>query len=690
VTRDGRALLCSLLALAGIASGARADEPDASEDTRDTGSELSATARARVDPGVTAASVSAADARRTPGALGEPARALGDLPGVARGAYGSGELAVWGSPAADTRVYVDGVEIPALFHPGGLRSTLHPALLAELTLIPAAAGPEYGGGLGAVVTTSTRDPVARGARASLGANTLDASAAIEGALGRAGAAWALRAGYGDRLAAALAPRADDVVPVPAYADGMAKVHVALDENAALSALWLGSHDRFTRGVASVDPGSARTELQTRDVQLGYVRYARAFADGARVAFTPFVLTHARGDSARFGGVPWELALRQLRYGVRAEYAAPGDVVGVRVGVDAWAMRSAVARQGTLALPPREGDVAVFGQPPGDAAARDRFSTYDASVAPYAALDVHAGRWSFEPGVRLDVQALNTSRALPAIGRTPAAGASQLHVAPEPRVLIGYAPSGWLALGARAGMTHQAPAPEDRSALFGNPALGPSRVLAVAAGPRIEVAAFRAELSAFYKALDALPARSTDVPPGLARALVQDGSGASYGAELLAGLRPTHGVSAQLAYTLSRATRRDAGGATRLFDLDQTHVVSLIGAYSRWGFTLSGRARFASGNPRTPVIGAYANLRDDRYEPVFGAHNAARLPAFFALDLRLERAFQTPALSASIYLEALNVTDHRNVEDVAYSFDYAAREDVVGLPALAVLGGSIQF
>ena len=45
---------------------------------------------------------------------------------------------------------------------------------------------------------------------------------------------------------------------------------------------------------------------------------------------------------------------------------------------------------------------------------------------------------------------------------------------------------------------------------------------------------------------------------------------------------------------------------------------------------------STGEPRTDVIGAFFDSRSGRFEPIVGAHNGVRLPAFFAADLRGER------------------------------------------------------
>ena len=88
------------------------------------------------------------EARRVPGTQGDTLKVVQNLPGVARSALGSGALIVWGSAPADTRVNVDGVEIPALYHVGGLRSTMNGDLVRSIDLLPGGYG-WYGRGLAA-------------------------------------------------------------------------------------------------------------------------------------------------------------------------------------------------------------------------------------------------------------------------------------------------------------------------------------------------------------------------------------------------------------------------------------------------------------------------------------------------------------------------------------------------------------
>jgi len=625
------------------------------------------------------------------GTLGEPARAITDLPGVARAGFDSGELIIWGSTDHETRSYIDGVDLPILFHPGGFRSTLLPTFLDTLSITKGAPGPEFGRGLGAVIEVSTRSLLDPDPHVSVDLDTLGAAGSVQGSIGPLRVAWGGRLGYIDRLATLVAPKAGDIVPVPQFADGFAKLQLPLAEHEQLSLVWLGSEDAWTRGRTAVDPAASVTQTQRRHLQLGYLRYERAYADHARVTVTPFIEGFDKSLVSQSGAVPWQQTNKQLSYGLRASYGWPSSSFDLQLGIDAIVVQSHLNRAGTMTLPAREGDISVFGQPPGNEVTRDSWGTNDVNVAPYAKLSVRIGRFTITPGFRCEIHGLSASRALPKLPQTPAVGRATLELRPEPRLQLRYFFTEALALSARAAITHQAPAPEDRSAVFGNPALDLTRALTVAAGPKLKPwRGLELEISGFYKVLSQLAARNPAVPLPLTAALSSQGEGRGYGAELSAQLRTWQSVTAQLSYTLSRAERTDLTGTTRLFDFDQTHVITLLGSYRHAGWLLSGRARLATGSPRTGVVHSFHDLKDDRYDPIFGERNALRLPTFVSLDLRLERSVVVTAFTGSIWLDIMNLTNHHNVEDSAYSFDYGRREDIIGLPLLAVLGVTGQL
>jgi hypothetical protein len=181
---------------------------------------------------------------------------------------------------------------------------------------------------------------------------------------------------------------------------------------------------------------------------------------------------------------------------------------------------------------------------------------------------------------------------------------------------------------------------------------------------------------------------------VAQALVQDGTGRSYGAQLVLRQRVWHGLSGFITYTVSRSERQDHPGApVRLFDYDQTHVLAVVANWTWRGLTVGARFRYTSGFPRTPVVGAFFDGRDDQFQPLFGAQNAIRLPAFVQLDARIDYAWKLRRALLDFYLDVQNVTNQKNAEEIVYHDDYSnfTRPGyVTGLPTLAVIGARVEF
>jgi hypothetical protein len=91
-----------------------------------------------------------------------------------------------------------------------------------------------------------------------------------------------------------------------------------------------------------------------------------------------------------------------------------------------------------------------------------------------------------------------------------------------------------------------------------------------------------------------------------------------------------------------------------------------------------------------VVGSFFDSRDDQFQPLFGAHNAIRIPAFYQLDVRLEKAFTLRRYKLNAFIDVQNVTNRKNAEEIIYNFDFTRRAYISGLPTLAVLGLRLEF
>jgi hypothetical protein len=264
--------------------------------------------------------------------------------------------------------------------------------------------------------------------------------------------------------------------------------------------------------------------------------------------------------------------------------------------------------------------------------------------------------------------------------------------PAPRLAVAHQTRPWLRENLALGLYQQAPAPSDLSAVFGSPTLGVAHAVHIVAGTEVSVGQrFTVQPTLFYRYMWDLVMRNPDASPALAHALVQDGVGRAYGAQIFLRLAPYPALSGWLAYTLSRSERRHSSESSyRLLDQDQTHLLTFAGNVSRGGFVMGVRFRLATGMPRTPVIGSYLDATTGQYQPIFGQQNSIRLPVFYALDLRVEKHFRRRSVDIVPYLEILNLTNHANVEEFAYDEQFASRSNITGLPILAVAGLSVRF
>ena len=641
--------------------------------------------------------VSAAEARKVPGTQGDVLRVVENMPGVARASAGSATLVVWGAAPEDTHVYVDGVPVPRLYHDGGLRSILPTDLVASVELSPGGYGPEYGRGLGGLVTVGTAPLEGKGVHGSVGLDLYDVALSLRSAItDKVHVAVALRRSHLDEVLSLADSSVGSYFPIPHYWDGQARVLYTPTPRESWELTGLFSTDQTSLGVASLDPALVASQTSGLTFYRVYGRYRRQLDDGSAVTVTPFAGSDQRSLTIRVGGASAGATEQAIVAGLRAAWRgrlAPS--LTLSAGLDADVRSSALTRNGSIALPPREGDVRVFGQAVPDTLTFDQWNVVELGAAPYAEADISllAGTLHVVPGLRVDPYARTVSRRAPAVGDTPDIGLLLHDFSVEPRLTLRWAPSSRVSLQAAAGRYHQYPAPSDLGAVFGNPALPVSAITETLLGTRIEATrALAVEVTAFYSASSELAVRSSSPSPALAEALVATGEGRAYGAQILVRQQLFHNLFGWASYTLSRSERRtDASAPWRLFDYDQTHLFTAVASYNLpLGFEAGLRVRLASGYPRTPVDGAWLDSQTDVYQPIFGAQNSIRIPFFFQLDARLARHFHLGASDLEVSLDIQNLTNRSNAEELVYNHDYTKSGTITGLPTLVVAGARWTF
>jgi TonB family protein len=647
---------------------------------------------------VVSTEIKAEEGRRVPGTQGDTLKVVQNLPGVARASFGSGQLVVWGAAPQDTRVYVDGIHIPLLYHGGGLRSVFAGDLVRAINLAPGGYGSEYGRGLGGLVTIDTRALRTTGFHGFVAADVIDSAAMVEAPLSsKTRIAIAGRKSYLDRsLSLFTSKDVGDFVPIPDYYDAQVKISHDLGQNETLEVLALTSRDALTRTLKNDDPAQDKRDYTLTSFSRVGVSYKKQLEDGSNVLLAPWIGVDHTQTQQSFGGTPTQLDAESKVFGFRSAWRGRmGSHAVTTVGLDVEGSFSDLTRRGSVTLPAREGDYAVFGQPPGGQVNGDAWKTTIVSIAPYAQTDLSffGDRLHIVPGLRVEPYVTGTNHRLPTIGDQPGVGSTRQSSALDPRIAVTYQMVPRLGFKAAAGYYHQSPQGADLSSVFGNPQLGIEHAYHVLGGANFKLTdKLSLEEVVFYSKSGDLVTRSNSSTPLLAELLVQEGQGRAFGTQVLLRQELAKGFFGWVSYTLMRSERKDhPDNDWRLFDYDQTHVATIVGSYDLGrGFEVGARFRYATGFPRTPVTGAFYSGRRDLYEPTFGQQNSQRIPAFVQADARVAKRFQGAGWKGEVYLDVQNITDRNNPEEVVYNYNYSKRAYITGLPTLPVAGARFEW
>jgi len=615
-------------------------------------------------------SIAREELTRMAGTRGDPLRTIELLPGVARPPFGGGMVLVRGSAPGDSEVFLDGAPIYNLYHFGGLTSVVNGFLLTGIDLYPGNFSARYGRKTGGVIETNLRDPKSDQLHGLLDVNLIDASLLVEAPINdKLSFAVAGRRSYMDTWFKAVAESAElAVIAAPVYYDYQGILAYKPSSKERLRAIVYGSYDEFTliSGQADEkDPALRGRFSSVNTFHRGQLEWHRDWSDkhdtDVMVGAGPVIFKGRVGPE--LGG-----ELRGFDVLSRAEsHLRIHPRLRLNTGLDVQLLQTHIRYYGPRAQQ-SEGDPSASAPIAGrdDPSDVDTTRSY-ARPAAYTELVARVTQdLELTGGLRADYFGDASAFAL------------------DPRL------NARLFLGAttlRAGVGRFSQPPDISQTLpgFGNPKLGALHAIHVGAGIEQKLDAHStASLDGFYKHLTDLVVNGDG-----AERLVNKGKGRIYGLELMGRLQPAGRFSGFLSYTLSRSERNDQDGkGTRLFDYDQTHILTASGNVKLGkGWLLGNTFRLASGNPTTPVVGGLYNANLDIYTPVYGDTNSARSKYFHRLDVRVEKKWELGANGAGItaYLDVQNIYNRRNPEGSRYNFDYSQTGVVAGLPIIPSLG-----
>jgi len=658
---------------------------------------------------------------KIPGTFGDPVRVIENLPGMARTPLGlGGALLVRGANPTESKVYVDGIEVPLIFHFGGLTSIIAAGFLERIDFYPGGFGVRFGNATAGIVDVATRELDCDAPHGYAKADLVDAAAYTCVPAGDWQLAAAARRSYIDVLLPYIIPvvvdtfaEGEDVGTItlaPYYWDYQVKAQGKPGPGQVLDLFLFGSHDR----LEAVTSGSAENINYDTGIYITFhrliARHKLRLSD--RLLLTSTLSPAFNGSEANqtsdeieydvsFRGAVWQLNWREdLAFEV-------SENLQLNLGIDTMFARGNFAAEAPIPTALR-----VFPKPTFDYTDTQKLG-YDVSAYNHA---YHAEA-VWEPGYGLKI--VSGLR----IDRWDMLQSQSVSV--QPRVTTRWDVTEGITVKGAYGLYEKSPEPVylmERP--LGNPGLPPLRSHHFIVGyEQIFSDLVSIDVQGFYNLRRRIPAMTTQVrfedDKRIPEVYAPDGRGSAYGLELLVRHLATENgwFYGWIAYTLSRSIREDRipdityslqGGGdqmsyvyeeqpleTYLSPFDQTHILTIVGQFVLpLGFEAGLRFRLVSGSPYTRIEDGrvYYDTDADKYRVDLSGvkRNSSRMPAFHQLDVRVDKTFVFDLFKFSVYLEVINAYNASNVEQYLYDYRYVERRAVTLLPIIPVLGVRGEF
>jgi TonB family protein len=629
---------------------------------------------------------------RIPGTNGDALRSIQSLPGVARPPGLAGLLIVRGSAPQDTQAFVDGTPVPLIYHFGGLSSAIPTELLERIDFYPGNFSAQYGRVMGGIVDAAIRPVRDDGRYHGLAqVDLIDARAMIEGPLvpGVRFVAAGRRSHLDTWLGPVLTGLGVGVTQAPVYYDYQFAIEADPTPRSSFRVAFFGSDDALALVVNDPSPdepglsGSLGFHTAFQRLQL------RLLASSGQADKVSATVAFGR-DNVDFNIGAIYFYLDTSTINSRLEVARRmSSGVTLNAGADLLFGAFKVAFRGPSA--PRPGEPA--NQPYSTRVLRDgAFSGSLLYPAAYAELELSpTAGVKIVPGARIEGHNITDG-----VDVSPRLSA-RWDILKEPlRTTV----KGGL------GMFTQTPQLFESVPPLGTPGVKTARAIHYALGAEQEVTR-ELEVSAegFFKQFDRLVV-GTPASSGGSFEYKNLGMGYATGLEVLLKHKATSRLFGWVAYTLSRSVRKDGPGEPeRLFESDQTHLLTVLGSYRLGGgWEVGARFRLASGDLTTPQVcspgsegcdpskaNALFHSPTGGYTPLpsSGAYSE-RLPPFHQLDLRVDKRWSMGDYELSAYLDVQNVYNNANPEGIDYNFNFTTRQYESGLPILPSIGLRGEF
>lgn len=608
---------------------------------------------------------------RIPGTRGDALQSIRSLPGVANStARGSGPgiTVIRGAAPEDSKVNIDGIQVPLLYHFFGFQSILPSEFIDSIEYLPGGFGAEEGNATGGVINVKTRQIDSEETKGFAEISFVNLAGFVRGPISKKHKlhfALAARRSLIDVVLPLAIP--EDVnlafLAAPIYYDGQLRVDWRPKYSDRVSLFVFGSsdqmsllNDEITPNEPDISGGIANTTKFFRPI-LSWHHETNEFEStlAGSIGMGKFHLNIGEDRFFDFSGSTGQFRSDQSW--------SPNEHFTSRFGLE-YIYRGANINS-KFPLPPGEGTGGIPNFSTSPVVEVDQHFNNNVGGG-YMSVDFRPGkRTTVSPGIRLDYYPRFEAAAW------------------GPRLAVQHRfTDKALARFAMGSYSRSAEQAESFTTT-----LRPEEATQYVLGGEYDFApGIKLQSSVYYTDRRQLigqdPVLATMDPQN---SYINIAYGRSFGVETtLRGQRDN--FFGWLTYTLSRSDRVDTPvGERRLFDYDQTHNLVALGSYKLGAWQFGSRFQYSSGRPLTPVIGSRFLSDLNIYLPVLGEINSSRHDNDHQIDIRVDRKWKFPAWELELYLDVTNVYAHAKLIGYSYNFNYSQREAITEVPFLPALG-----
>lgn len=615
----------------------------------------------------------AGELKRLPGGGGDVLKLVENLPGIARSAFGTGALVVFGSPPLDTKIYFNSMPFLMLYHFGGMYSVINPEFISKIDFVPAGFDAAFGRAVGGLVDVKLKEDPLDGVHGEVDVNLVHAGLVIGVPYSKDGdIQFAFRRSYFDAILSAI-DFGDEIglLTAPRYYDYQLKLQHRISPKNRFYLFIYGTDDSLevvnseSQGSRPDFVGTVGLAMYSHAIQAGWHwSEAKNLSNDLKIQVA---LAHQEFDL--FGSLQYDLY--DVPINVRNEFSIrASDKVKVNVGLDAdinvawYDLQSPEFQEESDNGAPLETRELI--KVSGD--------YLEVGLAPYVSIEYRPFEWwTLVPSLRADFYT-GTWKAWSI----------------DPRLAsIWQVVKDTVAIRAAGGMFQQAPQSFYIIPEFGNPEIGPERGVHALVGADytpLQAPGLTLSGEAFFKYVFD---RAETTDDNLER-VANIGLARSYGFDVTLRMAPGGQIPlvGWIAYTFTVSEFFDNDTNTwRPSQYDQTHNLNLLLSYElprNW--TIGARFRLTSGYTYTKVTGSVYDSDIDRYVSVYDDQvNGGRLPLFHQLDLRVDKDWVFDNWKLGLYLELQNVYMAANGEAMVYNYDFTQVAYVGSSYLLPIIG-----